>query len=118
MFSVILVESLNLYNGDCHKYKRYKVKNIVKDMQKLSYHACSKTLSGESRFHRDTPLGIISGSFMRESKWVVHWTSETWCECSEIAGSPHASNYEILNKAIKGLAWTSQRGKTEILSSG
>jgi hypothetical protein len=22
------------------------------------------------------------------SKRVVHWTSETWCECSEIAGSP------------------------------
>jgi hypothetical protein len=21
-------------------------------------------------------------------KRVVHWTSETWCECSEIAGSP------------------------------
>jgi hypothetical protein len=22
---------------------------------------------------------------------VVHWTSETWCECSEIAGSPQGS---------------------------
>ncbi len=22
------------------------------------------------------------------SKWVVHWTSETWCEWCEIAGSP------------------------------
>ncbi len=25
------------------------------------------------------------------SKWVVHWTSETWWECSKIAGSPQGS---------------------------
>jgi hypothetical protein len=25
---------------------------------------------------------------MTGSKQVVHWTSETWCKCSEIAGSP------------------------------
>ncbi len=22
---------------------------------------------------------------------MVHWTSETWCKCSEIAGSPQGS---------------------------
>jgi hypothetical protein len=31
------------------------------------------------------PLGIELGSLMTGSKPVVHWTSETWCECSEIA---------------------------------
>jgi hypothetical protein len=25
---------------------------------------------------------------MTGSKQVVHWTSETWCKCNEIAGSP------------------------------
>jgi hypothetical protein len=25
------------------------------------------------------------------SKQVVHWTSETWCECSKISGSPQGS---------------------------
>jgi hypothetical protein len=25
---------------------------------------------------------------MTGSQQVVHWTSETWCECGEIAGSP------------------------------
>jgi hypothetical protein len=25
---------------------------------------------------------------MTVSQQVVHWTSETWCECSEIASSP------------------------------
>jgi hypothetical protein len=28
---------------------------------------------------------------MTGSKQVVHWTSETWCECSEIAGSLQGS---------------------------
>jgi hypothetical protein len=28
---------------------------------------------------------------MMGSKQVVHWTNETWCECSEIAGSPQGS---------------------------
>ncbi len=28
---------------------------------------------------------------MTGSKQVVHWTSETWYECSEIAGSPQGS---------------------------
>ncbi len=52
-------------------------------------HQCSETtLTGESRFHILTPLGIEPGSLMTGSKRVVHWTSETWCKCSEIAGSP------------------------------
>ncbi len=59
-------------------------------------HQCSETiLTGESRFHIGTPLGIESRSLITGSKLVVHWTSETWCECSEIAGSPQCalSNY-------------------------
>jgi hypothetical protein len=28
---------------------------------------------------------------MTGSKQIANWTSETWCECSEIAGSPQGS---------------------------
>jgi hypothetical protein len=53
---------------------------------------CSETmLRGESQFLISTPLGIEHGSLMTGSKQVVHWTSETWCECSEIAGSAQGS---------------------------
>jgi hypothetical protein len=45
-------------------------------------------LTGESRFHISTPLGIEPGSLMTGIKGWTHWTSETVCECSEIAGSP------------------------------
>ncbi len=52
-------------------------------------HQCSKTtLTGESRFHISSPLGIEPGYLMMGSKGLTHWTSETVCECSEIAGSP------------------------------
>ncbi len=52
-------------------------------------HQCSETtLTGESRFHINIPLGIEPRSLMRRSKWVDHWTGGTVYECSEIAGSP------------------------------
>ncbi len=55
-------------------------------------HQCSKTkLTRESLFHISTPLEIKPGSLMTGSKRVDHWTSGTVYECSEIAGSPHAS---------------------------
>ncbi len=39
---------------------------------------CSKTtLTGESRFHISTPLGIEPGSLMTGSQRVDHWTSGT-----------------------------------------
>ncbi len=45
-------------------------------------------LTGESQLHTSTPLVIEPGSLMTGSKWVVvYWTSETWFEYSEIAGS-------------------------------
>jgi hypothetical protein len=46
---------------------------------------------GESRFDISAILGIEPGSLMTGSKRVVHWTSETWYECSEIAGSSQGS---------------------------
>jgi hypothetical protein len=53
---------------------------------------CSETtLTEESRFHISTPLEIEPESLMTGSKWVVHWTSDTWYECSEIASSPQGS---------------------------
>jgi hypothetical protein len=53
---------------------------------------CSETtLTGESRVHRSTPLGIETGSLMMGSKQVDHWTSGTVYECSEIAGSGQGS---------------------------
>jgi hypothetical protein len=47
--------------------------------------------TGESRFHIGTPLGIEPGSLMIGSKQVIHWTSKTCCDGSEIAGSPQGS---------------------------
>ncbi len=39
--------------------------------------SCSKTtLTGESQFHRSTPLGIEPGSLMTGSKRVDHWPVE------------------------------------------
>ncbi len=59
-------------------------------------HQYSKTtLTGESRFHISTLLGIEPGSLMTGSKRIVHWTSETWCECSEITGSTQAYKYQF-----------------------
>jgi hypothetical protein len=53
---------------------------------------CSETmLTGESRFHISTPLGIELRSLMTGSKRVDPWTSGTLYECSEIAGSPQGS---------------------------
>ncbi len=48
-------------------------------------------LTGESRFHISTPLGIEPGSLMTGSKHVDHWTSGTVYECGEIAGSEQGS---------------------------
>ncbi len=59
------------------------------DQSRLGHQCSETTLTGESWFNISTPLGIEPGSLMTGSKQVVHWTSETWCECSEIAGSPH-----------------------------
>ncbi len=53
-------------------------------------HQCSETtLTGESRFHISPPGGFEPRSLVTGSKRVVHWTSETWWELSEIAGSLH-----------------------------
>jgi hypothetical protein len=56
---------------------------------------CSETtLTGGSRFHISTPPGFEPGYLMTGSKRVVHWTSETWWEWSEIAGSAQYFNCE------------------------
>jgi hypothetical protein len=52
-------------------------------------------LTGESRFHISTPLGIEPGSLMTGSKGLTHWTSETVYERNEIAGS--AQSYQFHN---------------------
>jgi hypothetical protein len=53
---------------------------------------CSETmLTGESRFHISTPLGIEPGPLMTGSKGLTHWNSETVYECGEISGSPQGS---------------------------
>ncbi len=57
-------------------------------------HQCSDTtLTGESRFHKVPSWGFEPRFLVTGSKRVVHWTSETWWEWSEIAGSPHISIY-------------------------
>ncbi len=62
------------------------------DDQSRQGHQCSETtLTGESRFHKSTPRGFEPRSLVTGSKGLVHWTSETWWEWSENAGSPKAS---------------------------
>ncbi len=64
------------------------------DDQSRQGHQCSKTtLTGESRFHISPPKGFDPESLVTGSKQVVHWTSETWWEWSEVAGSPQADRY-------------------------
>ncbi len=60
------------------------------DDQSRRGHQCSETsLTGESRFHLNPPRGFEHRPLVTGSKGLVHWTSETWWEWSEIAGSPH-----------------------------
>ncbi len=70
-------------------------------------HQCSETtLTGDSRFHIGTPRGIEPRFFyVMGSILVVHWTGETWCECSEIAGSPQVSicPWRLLACCVKGV---------------
>ncbi len=74
--------------------KRAKIGQLVW-LQQVEHqqrgHCSETTLTGESQFYISTPLGIEPGSLMKGSKRAVHWTSETWCECSDIAGSPQGS---------------------------
>jgi hypothetical protein len=58
-------------------------------------------LTGESRFHINTPLGIEPGSLMTGSKRVDHWTSGTVYECSEIARSPQGSPQQPTMSVVK-----------------
>ncbi len=58
------------------------------DQSRRDHQRSETTLTGESRFHISTPLWIEPRSLMTGSKGLTHWTSETVCECSEIAGSP------------------------------
>jgi hypothetical protein len=45
-------------------------------------HQCSETtLTGESRFHISTPLGIEPRSLMTGSKWVDQWTKKKLALC-------------------------------------
>jgi hypothetical protein len=50
---------------------------------------------------------------MTGSERVVHWASEIWCECSEIAespqGSPPAADY-VGSEAGRGPAASVKRG--------
>jgi hypothetical protein len=77
-------------------------------------------LSGESQFHVSIPLGIEPGSFMTGSKGLTHRTSETVCECSEIAGSPQGSPQQPTMLVVKpegGLTASMKPGQKSCVSS-
>jgi hypothetical protein len=65
-------------------------------------------LTGESRFHISTPLGIEPRSLMTGNKRVDHWTSGTVYECSEVAGSAH-------QRDLRGFETTATRIKRYVL---
>jgi hypothetical protein len=66
----------------------------------LFFYCIETMLTGESRFHISTPLGIEPGSLMTGSKGLIHWTSETVRECSEISGSPHHDKCVLFGKVF------------------
>ncbi len=69
----------------------YRPKCVAR-WNKSALRYCSETtLTGESWFYINTPLGIEPGCLMTGSKRLDHWTPGTVCECSEIAGSPQGS---------------------------
>jgi hypothetical protein len=75
-----------------HEYNRNEESMIYRLLPNFFLRACSETtLTGESRFHIRTPLGIEPESLMTGSKRVDHWTRGTVYECSEFAGSPQGS---------------------------
>ncbi len=72
------------------------------DDQLCQGHQCSKTtLTGESWFHISPPRGFEPRSLVTGSKGLVHWTSETWWEPSEIAGSPQAHTLPLMVDGTK-----------------
>ncbi len=73
-------------------YYKQKTTIVRKKSTRSEVDYCSETtLTGVSRFHTSTSLGIEPWS-LNGNKRVDHWTSGTVYECSEIAGSPHYSD--------------------------
>ncbi len=62
------------------------------DQSRRSHQYSETTLTGESRFHISPPRSFEPGSLVMGSKQIVHWTSETWWEWSEIACSPQVQH--------------------------
>jgi hypothetical protein len=75
--------------GDMHR-------RIISSNIKHSQSCSETTLTGESQFHKSTPMGFEPGSLMTGSKWVDHWTSGTVYDCSEIAGSLQSSIFWLV----------------------
>ncbi len=65
--------------------------HVVQDLIYILLCCSETTLTGESRFHRSTPLGIEPESLLTGRKGMTYWTSETVCVSSEIAVSPQGS---------------------------
>jgi hypothetical protein len=64
-------------------------------------HHCSKTTpTGESRFHISTPQGIWTQVPCDGKQTGNPLASETWWECSEIAGSSQAYRISLTNGNI------------------
>ncbi len=85
MFMTVLISRINSW-----------VSWFIFNLQKNKWVCRETTLTGESRFHISTLLGIVAGSLITGSKGLTHWTSETVCECSEIAGSPQVSSTPLI----------------------
>ena len=73
-------------------YETSFLRSLIAYLTNQKVYCSESTLTGESRFHISTPLGIEPRSLMAGSKRVDHWTSGTMYECSEIAGSPQGSS--------------------------
>jgi hypothetical protein len=75
------------HSGLCSFCRLRETIQYSKNIPEKPIYCSEASLTGESWFHKSTPLGIEPGSLITGSKWVNHWTSSTVYECSEIAGS-------------------------------
>jgi hypothetical protein len=64
---------------------------VADESSSLVLYCSETTLTGESRFHISPPGDLNLWPLWREANRLVHWTSETWWESCETAGSPQGS---------------------------
>ncbi len=106
---------------ECASFCVVNTVNAYFSMEALQGICSETTLTGESRFHIGTPLGIEPGSLLTGSKGLTHWPSETlWMQwdCRLSTGLPPSSQLCRLWSQKKDLqrAWSWDSGIITLLA--